>query len=162
MFLLQTYKHLFLICLFYKQTFDGLRFEWDEYEQNIILGSFFWGYVMTELPGGRLAEVIGGHRVFGYSMLSASVLTLLTPLAARLGYVFVVVLRVLLGLMLVINKMLNMCAQRNSCGAFTLLLPLDFKFVNTLSQAAQVVMGDFLFRQNIIFDLCKWHQCHQS
>jgi hypothetical protein len=23
-------------------------------------------------------------------------------------------------------------------------------------------MGDFLFRQNIIFDLCKWHQCHQS
>ena len=56
---------------------------------------------MTELPGGRLAEIIGGHRVFGYSMLSASVLTLLTPVAARLDYTAVVVLRVLLGLMLV-------------------------------------------------------------
>lgn len=77
-----------------------LRFEWDEYEQNMILGCFFWGYVLTELPGGRLAEVIGGHRVFGYSMLSASILTLLTPLSARIGYVAVVVLRVLLGLML--------------------------------------------------------------
>ncbi|PNF28216.1 Sialin [Cryptotermes secundus] len=82
------------------ESFDGLRFQWDEYEQNIILGCFFWGYVMTELPGGRLAEIIGGHRVFGYSMLSASVLTLLTPVAARLDYTAVVVLRVLLGLML--------------------------------------------------------------
>ena len=83
------------------QDDDELRFEWDEYEQNMILGCFFWGYVLTELPGGRLAEVIGGHRVFGYSMLSASILTLLTPLSARIGYMAVVVLRVLLGLMLV-------------------------------------------------------------
>ena len=91
-----------LIRFFCIQTPDGLRFEWDEYEQNMILGCFFWGYVLTELPGGRMAEIIGGHRVFGYSMLSASVLTLLTPLAARLDYLAVVVLRVLLGLMLVI------------------------------------------------------------
>jgi len=84
------------------QAFDGLRFEWDEYEQNMILGSFFWGYVLTELPGGRLAEIIGGHRVFGYSMLGASLLTLLTPFAARLDFLAVVVLRGLLGLMLVI------------------------------------------------------------
>jgi membrane-bound metal-dependent hydrolase YbcI (DUF457 family) len=109
----------------------------------MILGCFFWGYVMTELPGGRLAEVIGGHRVFGYSMLSASVLTLLTPLAARLDYLAVVVLRVLLGLMLVTHKKLTMCAQRNSCGAFALLLPLDFKYTNALSQVAQVLMGAF-------------------
>lgn len=84
----------------FPETSDGLRFEWDEYEQNMILGCFFWGYVLTELPGGRLAEVIGGHRVFGYSMLSASLLTLLTPFAAKLDYMAVVVLRVLLGLML--------------------------------------------------------------
>lgn len=107
-----------LISLLYKQTFDGLRFEWDEYEQNMILGCFFWGYVMTELPGGRLAEIIGGHRVFGYSMLSASVLTLLTPLAARLDYLAVVVLRVLLGLMLVMHELLHMSALRSNSGAF--------------------------------------------
>ncbi|XP_046405543.1 sialin [Ischnura elegans] len=79
---------------------DGSRFEWDEYTQNLILGCFFWGYICTELPGGRLAEVVGARRVFGYSMLSASALTLLTPPAAQLSYVALIVLRVILGFML--------------------------------------------------------------
>lgn len=65
-----------------------------------MLGSFFWGYVLTELPGGRLAEMIGGHRVFGHSMLWASVLTLFTPAAAFLDYRAVVFLRALLGFFL--------------------------------------------------------------
>lgn len=67
----------------------------------MILGSFFWGYICTEFPGGRLAEIIGTKRVFGYSMLASSFITLLTPLAATLGYTAVVVLRVVLGFMLV-------------------------------------------------------------
>ncbi|KAK7861723.1 hypothetical protein R5R35_014581 [Gryllus longicercus] len=78
----------------------GGGFEWDEYVQNLVLGCFFWGYICTELPGGRLAEVIGGRRVFGYSMLVASVVTLLTPAAAHLSVIAVIVLRVVLGFML--------------------------------------------------------------
>lgn len=66
----------------------------------MIHGSFFWGYLLTELPGGRLAELIGGRRVFGHSMLWASVLTLLTPVAAYWDYTAVVALRALLGLFL--------------------------------------------------------------
>lgn len=50
--------------------------------------------------GGRLAEMIGGHRVFGHSMLWASVLTLITPCAAFLDYKALVFVRALLGLML--------------------------------------------------------------
>ena len=46
---------------------QGSTFDWTEGDKQLILGSFFWGYVMTELPGGRLAELIGGHRVFGHS-----------------------------------------------------------------------------------------------
>lgn len=76
------------------------KFEWDAYQQNLMLGSFFWGYLLTELPGGRLAEVIGGRRVFGYSMLFASVLTLLTPIAAYTNYIAVVILRAVLGFFL--------------------------------------------------------------
>lgn len=76
------------------------RFNWDSYQTNFVLGSFFWGYVLTELPGGRLAELIGGRRVFGHSMLWASVLTLITPLAAHLSYVMLIVVRVALGFML--------------------------------------------------------------
>lgn len=78
----------------------GERFSWNSYESNLLLGSFFWGYILTELPGGRLAELIGGRRVFGHSMLWASLLTLITPLAAHLHYVVLIVVRVILGFML--------------------------------------------------------------
>lgn len=61
----------------------GPKFHWDKFQQNEALGSFFWGYILTELPGGRLAEVIGARRVFGGGMLAASLLTLLTPAACR-------------------------------------------------------------------------------
>ncbi|TMW46647.1 hypothetical protein DOY81_008275 [Sarcophaga bullata] len=76
------------------------RFPWNTYQQNFVLGCFFWGYILTELPGGRLAELIGGRRVFGHSMLWASLLTLITPLAAHLNYVVLIVVRVVLGFML--------------------------------------------------------------
>lgn len=79
---------------------DQTRYPWNEYEVNLILGSFFWGYICTELPGGRLAEVIGAKRVFGYSMLVSSGVTLLTPLAATYGYMVVAALRTVLGFML--------------------------------------------------------------
>ncbi|SPP79148.1 sialin [Drosophila guanche] len=76
------------------------RFAWDTYQTNFVLGCFFWGYILTELPGGRLAELIGGRRVFGHSMLWASLLTLITPLAAHINYVVLIIVRVVLGFML--------------------------------------------------------------
>ena len=33
-------------------------FLWDESQQGIILGMFFYGYVLTQVPGGRVAEVL--------------------------------------------------------------------------------------------------------
>lgn len=64
------------------------------------MGSFFFGYVLTELPGGRMAEIIGARRVFGYSMLASALITFITPTAARAGYIAVVVTRAVLGFML--------------------------------------------------------------
>ncbi|KAK6628099.1 hypothetical protein RUM44_010581 [Polyplax serrata] len=79
---------------------DSPKYEWDAYVQNLILGCFFWGYICTELPGGRLAEVFGARRIFGYSTMCASILTLLTPLACNISYIAVIFLRVVLGFML--------------------------------------------------------------
>ncbi|KAE8736719.1 hypothetical protein FOCC_FOCC017826, partial [Frankliniella occidentalis] len=82
-------------------TADGRTwFVWDEHKQNLILGSFFWGYLMTELPGGRLAEVVGARRVLGVSMLLSSLLTLVTPVAANLSYLAIVALRAVIGFLL--------------------------------------------------------------
>ncbi|XP_026321182.1 sialin [Hyposmocoma kahamanoa] len=73
------------------------RYHWNTKEKNLLLGCFFWGYVLTELPGGRLAEVIGARRVFGYSTLLASLLTLLTPGSAAAGFGWAVAVRMFLG-----------------------------------------------------------------
>lgn len=78
----------------------GVKFHWDKYLQNYVLGSFFWGYILTELPGGRLAEVIGARKVFGGGMLMASFLTLLTPIACYLDVVAVIILRAVIGFFL--------------------------------------------------------------
>ncbi|PNF31193.1 putative inorganic phosphate cotransporter [Cryptotermes secundus] len=74
------------------------EFVWDESVQGIILGSFFYGYVVTQIPGGRLAELYGGKLVFGLGVLITGILTTLSPLAAKLGTSFFIVIRVLEGL----------------------------------------------------------------
>ncbi|VDO50309.1 unnamed protein product, partial [Brugia timori] len=52
------------------------EFEWDTVAQGAILGAFFYGYFLTQLPGGYLAHHYGGKfiyctSVFGNSMLLA-------------------------------------------------------------------------------------------
>ena len=71
---------------------------WNKTVQGLILGSFFWGYIVTQIPGGWLATRIGGKRVYGLSMLLATVATFLTPVAAQTSYIFLIVLRILVGI----------------------------------------------------------------
>jgi ACS family sodium-dependent inorganic phosphate cotransporter-like MFS transporter 5 len=53
---------------------------------------------VTQIPGGRLAELYGGKLVFGLGVLLTGIFTTVSPLAAKMGtYVFVAV-RVLEGL----------------------------------------------------------------
>ncbi|XP_064480573.1 sialin-like isoform X2 [Ornithodoros turicata] len=72
--------------------------EWDEYRQGIALGAFFYGYVLTQVPGGRLAERVGAKWLFGGGILVTALLTLLTPVAALSSFGAFVVLRVIMGL----------------------------------------------------------------
>ena len=65
---------------------------------GIVLSSFFYGYIITQLPGGVLALKCGGKNLFGLGILSTAVLTLLTPVAARASVGLLVALRVLIGL----------------------------------------------------------------
>lgn len=76
-----------LSCLYTGENFSLQhgRFDWDEETQGLILSSFFWGYVITHLPGGMLAEKFGGKYALGLGILSTAIFTLLTPLAAIHG-----------------------------------------------------------------------------
>ncbi len=66
-----------------------------------VLGSFYYGYIVLQVPGGYLALKFGGTRIFGLALFAASILTLLTPLAARTSVYALIVLRVLEGIVLV-------------------------------------------------------------
>lgn len=67
-------------------------------EKGMVLGAFFYGYFITNIPGGRLAELYGTKKVFGGSIFISALLTLLTPVAARIHYILLIVLRVVIGL----------------------------------------------------------------
>ncbi|CAC5356926.1 SLC17A5 [Mytilus coruscus] len=74
------------------------EFEWEKQIQSTLLASFFYGYIVTQIPGGYLSDRFGGRRVFGTAMAIACVCTLLMPVCARVSVILVYVLRVLLGL----------------------------------------------------------------
>lgn len=61
------------------------QFYWSEERQGLILSAFFWGYVITHIPGGYLAEKFGGKWILSLGILSTSIFTLLTPLAIDVG-----------------------------------------------------------------------------
>ncbi|XP_073956767.1 putative inorganic phosphate cotransporter [Choristoneura fumiferana] len=71
---------------------------WSVEQQSIILGSFFYGYVLTQIPGGRIAELFGGKLVYGVGVLLTALFTILSPIAAYTDFKFFIVVRVLEGL----------------------------------------------------------------
>uniref|UniRef100_A0A8V0XBP6 Sialin n=1 Tax=Gallus gallus TaxID=9031 RepID=A0A8V0XBP6_CHICK len=76
----------------------GKKYSWDADTQGWILGSFFYGYIITQIPGGYLASKIGGKLLLGFGIFGTSVFTLLTPLAADLGVGYLIAVRALEGL----------------------------------------------------------------
>lgn len=63
-----------------------------------MLGAYFWGYIVTQLPGARVAEMFSAKWVLWVSVLVNVVFTLLTPGAAMLSYIAVLVVRFIEGL----------------------------------------------------------------
>ena len=69
--------------------------------QSFILGSFFYGYVLTQIPAGYLSgqKIVSSKWLFGVGILLTSVFTVLMPLAAKTNYYLLLVIRVLEGKM---------------------------------------------------------------
>ena len=71
---------------------------WDLSTQGLILSSFFIGYLLTQIVGGRLADRYGGKVVLGFGVLIWSLFTLVVPPAAALGITVLIVARILMGM----------------------------------------------------------------
>ena len=71
--------------------------EWDEMMIGLVLSSFSWGYLTSQIIGGRLSEMFGFKKVYGLGLFIPAVLMLLHPVAARIDAKLFLALRVLVG-----------------------------------------------------------------
>lgn len=83
-------------------------FDWDEKTQGEILSSFYYGYILTHLPGGILSQRFGGKYTMGLGILSTAIFTLMTPYVAYMGSRPLTILRFVEGLGEVSIKRLNL------------------------------------------------------
>lgn len=83
--------------LFQASVSDG-DFPWATDLQGYILSSFFYGYVLTQIPFGILAKRYGNIYFLGIGMLINSVFGLLVPFAAYKGIWWLIVVRFIQGL----------------------------------------------------------------
>jgi ACS family sodium-dependent inorganic phosphate cotransporter len=85
------------------QRYSGVPrtcYNWNKEEKNDILGYFFWGFLLTQVPGGRLSEMYGTRIVIGVGLFCAALVTILIPVACHLHYYWVLFARFALGLAL--------------------------------------------------------------
>jgi|TARA_B110000305_G_scaffold234488_1_gene292611 MFS family permease len=71
---------------------------WGMQMQGTILSSFFVGYLLLQIVGGRLADRFGGKLVLGVGVLAWSLFTILTPPAASIGLGLLLATRILMGM----------------------------------------------------------------
>ncbi|XP_026086087.1 vesicular glutamate transporter 3-like [Carassius auratus] len=74
------------------------EFNWDPETVGLIHGSFFWGYIVTQIPGGFISNKLAANRVFGAAIFLTSLLNMFIPSAARVHYGCVLFVRILQGL----------------------------------------------------------------
>lgn len=87
-----------LTKLFVKMPPQASVYDWDSETQGWILGSFFYGYIVTQIPGGYLARKYGAKWILGFGILCTVIFTLVTPVAADLGAGYLIAVRVLEGI----------------------------------------------------------------
>ncbi|XP_026735802.1 sialin [Trichoplusia ni] len=76
---------------------DG-PFVWSSQIQGLVLSCYFWGYLVAQIPGGRLAELYSAKWVMFGAVFINAVCTILTPVMCKIHYVGVIIMRVLEGL----------------------------------------------------------------
>ncbi|XP_055343082.1 sialin-like [Paramacrobiotus metropolitanus] len=73
------------------------EFEWDGTTQGIVLGSYFYGYILTQFPGGWVANRFGAKYVLGLALLTSGLLSLVLPVLTRWNLWALIVVRFLQG-----------------------------------------------------------------
>ena len=73
-------------------------FDWTPETIGFVDASFFWGYIVTQIPGGFLAAKFSPTMLFGGAIFCSSCLNMLLPTASEISPYCVICVRVVQGL----------------------------------------------------------------
>ncbi|XP_059615152.1 vesicular glutamate transporter 3-like [Phlebotomus argentipes] len=76
---------------------EDQHFNWDSKQHGIVLSSFFYGYICTQIIGGILASRFGGYYILLCGVGGSAVMTLLAPVAASTSIYFLIAVRIVQG-----------------------------------------------------------------
>lgn len=71
---------------------------WSTDMESAIDSSFFWGYLVTQIPGGFLASFFPANRIFGVAIVGSAFCNMFIPLCIYLNPIILIVVRVIQGL----------------------------------------------------------------
>eukprot|EP00741_Cyanophora_paradoxa_P007706 tig00001187_g7455.t1 len=74
------------------------EYGWSATTMGIVQSSFFYGYILTQTPGGALADRFGGRLVLGMGVLWWSIFTAVVPWASQKAVWLLLLSRVFVGL----------------------------------------------------------------
>lgn len=98
-FIQMMIRHFFSqFYYFYFIQTHSFHIHWSVGQESAVDSSFFWGYLLTQIPGGFLASMFPASRIFGTAIATSAFLNLLLPGAIMLHPMAVVILRVFQGL----------------------------------------------------------------
>ena len=86
-----------VIPLLYSISFEFIlqevKYNWTVAMESAVDSSFFWGYLVTQVPGGFLASIYPANRIFGTAIAMSSFLNLLVPAAMSVHPMLVILVR---------------------------------------------------------------------
>lgn len=77
---------------------NSVQFNWTVGTESALDSSFFWGYLVTQVPGGFVASLYPANRIFGAAIAISSFLNLLVPGALKVDPIVDMGVQVLKGL----------------------------------------------------------------
>lgn len=90
---------LFFDFFYSHVTYNGQsRFCWTPSQQGLVLGAFYYGYIILQIPGGALSERYGSKLVLTSAIFLTSLFCVLTPIASEYSFGLLITIRVLQGL----------------------------------------------------------------
>ncbi|XP_067614238.1 sodium-dependent phosphate transport protein 1 isoform X2 [Eurosta solidaginis] len=72
---------------------SGALYDWSPAVRSVILSSFYWCYVLSQVVGGIATQYFGTKKVFGWSQFATALCSVCIPVGADIHYTVVIILR---------------------------------------------------------------------